>query len=334
MTPLNDLAAFTHHGGALDAARAMFPEAPEPWIDLSTGINPVAYPLGDIPATAWTHLPDTSALALLEQAARRRYQVASGADVVAAPGTQAIIQRLPSLAEGRDVRVLSQTYGEYERVFAEARVRVVSTIEQLGGADVAIVVNPNNPDGRLVAAVDLAIVARRVGLLVVDEAFMDALEPAESLAPRLPSMRTLVLRSFGKMYGLPGLRLGFAVAPHDMTAALRRMLGPWSVGGPAISVASRALADDAWLAASRSRLTSAAARLTGLLGEAGARSLGGTPLFWLFEHPAAPALFTALARRGLLVRPFSREQAWLRFGMPGPETAWTRLEAALSTFRP
>ena len=333
MSP-NDFAAFTHHGGALDAARAMFPEAPEPWIDLSTGINPVAYPLGDIPGTAWTRLPDAAALATLEEAARRRYRVSAMADVVAAPGTQAIIQRLPALAAGHDVRVLGRTYGEYARVFAEARGRVVPTIDRLDGADVAIVVNPNNPDGRLVAPDDLATVARRVGLLVVDEAFVDALAPTESLAPRLPLGRTLVLRSFGKMYGLPGLRLGFAVAPHDVAEALRRMLGPWPVGGPAISVASRALADDEWLAASRARLASDAARLTVLLGTVGARPLGGTPLFGLFEHPAAPGLFATLVRHGVLARPFAGEPTWLRFGMPGPEAAWARLDAALLAFRP
>ena len=332
MIPPNDLAAFTRHGGALDVARAMFPEAPEPWIDLSTGINPVAYPLGDIEARAWTSLPNAADLARLEEAARRRYQVPAQAMVVAAPGTQAIIQRLPALAEGRDIRVLGRTYGEYARVFAGSDVRIVSAIHQLAGADVAIVANPNNPDGRLLAPLELAVLARRVGMLVVDEAFMDALTPDHSLAPRLPVERGIVLRSFGKMYGLPGARLGFAVTSPDTAMALRDMLGPWPVSGPAISVATRALADDDWLAASRARLGRDAARLASLLGHVEARSIGGTPLFALFEHPAAATLFTTLARRGILTRPFEGAPTWLRFGLPGGAAAWARLESALRAF--
>ncbi len=332
MSPM-DFAAFTRHGGALDAARRLFPQAPEPWVDLSTGINPVAYPVGAIEETAWTRLPDASGLATLRAAARRRYQVAASVGIVAAPGTQAIIQRLPALATGRDVRVLGRTYGEYARVFADRCIRTVATTEQLGGADVAIAVNPNNPDGRLIAAGDLARVAPEVGLLVVDEAFMDALGPAASLAPRLPLSRTIVLRSFGKMYGLPGLRLGFALAPDALATVIEQLLGPWAVGGPAISVATRALADDDWLADSRARLARDATRLAAVLHGSGARSLGGTPLFGLFEHPDAPALFTALAGRGILARPFADQPTWLRFGMPGPAAAWDRLDAALSTVR-
>ena len=332
MIPPDDLAAFTRHGGALDIARAMFPKAPEPWIDLSTGINPVAYPLGDIEARAWTSLPNAADLATLEQAARRRYRVPAQAMVVAAPGTQAIIQRLPALAQGREIHVLGRTYGEYARVFAGSHVRIVSAIDQLAGADVAIVANPNNPDGRLLAPSELALLARRVGMLVVDEAFMDALTPDHSLAPYLPVGRGIVLRSFGKMYGLPGARLGFAVASPDAATALRDMLGPWPVSGPAISVATRALADDDWLAASRARLGQDAAHLASLLRRVAARSIGGTPLFGLFEHPAAATLFTTLARRGILTRPFEGEPTWLRFGLPGGAAAWTRLEGALRAF--
>ena len=273
-----DIDAFTRHGGALDVARTMFSDAPEPWIDLSTGINPVPYPLGDIPDEAWTRLPDASALAALEQAAGLRYRAPQGTATVAAPGTQAIIQRLPDLCEGRDVRLHGPTYSEYERVFAEARVRSVPSLDRLAGADVAVVVNPNNPDGRLVAPGDLAILAQRVGTLVVDEAFMDALVPSQSLVPRLPASRAIVLRSFGKIYGLPGLRLGFVIAPRSRAEALRRMLGPWPVSGAAISVATRALADDSWLAASWSRLKSDGARLTFPARPCRGRAFGGHAL--------------------------------------------------------
>ena len=77
--------AVVYHGGALDAARRRFPDAPRPWLDLSTGINAVPYPLGAISAEAWTRLPDASALAALESAASAAYG-APAAQIVAGPG--------------------------------------------------------------------------------------------------------------------------------------------------------------------------------------------------------------------------------------------------------
>lgn len=332
MSPPSD---FTLHGGALGAARRHFPTAPLPWIDLSTGINPHAYPIGEIPAEAVLRLPEAADLEALERLAATRYEVPLGTAVVAAPGTQSIIQQLPMVCAGGDVRVLGHTYGEYRTVYegAAATVRAVPTLESLAGADVAIVVNPNNPDGRLTAPADLAIMARRVGTLVVDEAFADALAPSASLARRLPPSRVIVLRSFGKMYGLAGLRLGFALTCGRYGETLRQALGPWRVSGPAIAVASRALADDAWLARSTAQLATDGARLGFLLGSVGADPVGSTPLFRLVSHRAAPALFRALAARGILVRPFVEEPSWLRFGLPGCPAQWARLEAALLAFR-
>ncbi|MDR3462796.1 MAG: aminotransferase class I/II-fold pyridoxal phosphate-dependent enzyme, partial [Beijerinckiaceae bacterium] len=143
---------------------------------------------------------------------------------------------------GSDIRVRGATYGEFARVFAlaGAKPRLSAELEDLAGADVAIVVNPNNPDGRLVTREDLLALAPRVGTLVVDEAFIDALAPAPSLIPHLPARRTMVLRSFGKFYGLAGLRLGFAVTSPELAQQLRDRLGPWAVSGPAMEIGARA----------------------------------------------------------------------------------------------
>ena len=331
----DDVTPFTAHGGALDVARRLYPGAPQPWVDLSTGINPHPYPVGDIPPDAWTRLPSAAGLAALERAAAARYRVPPGCAVVAAPGGQAIIQRLPTLCPGRDVRILSPTYAEFSRVYraADGRVREVAAPEALLGADVAVVVNPNNPDGGLLACDALAALAGRVGALVVDEAFADALPPDGSLVPRLPAAGALVLRSFGKMYGLPGLRLGFAVAPVERAEALREMLGPWPVSGPALAVATRALTDASWLETARRRLVDQSARLGVMLARVGASPAGATPLFRLVSHPAAAELFATLAAHGILTRPFAARADWLRFGLPGAEADWARLEAALAAFR-
>lgn len=329
-----EVSAFTRHGGALDVARRAFPQSPEPWLDLSTGINPRPYPVEGLADTDWTRLPEEGALGRLERAAVTSYQAPPWIESVAAPGTQAVIQRLPALLGGTDVRILGRTYGEFARVFAAAGARPVTVPlpERLAGADVAIVVNPNNPDGRCIAPADLLPLAARVGTLVVDEAFADALPPSSSVVPQLPASRVVVLRSFGKIYGLAGLRLGFALAPAPLAGVLRRALGPWPVSGPAISVGTRAFADTKWLAEARARLAEDGARLGYMLRQAGAEPLGDTPLFRLVAHAAAPALFVALARRGILVRPFSGEPRWLRFGLPGAETEWRRLDDALRAF--
>lgn len=331
---MREVAIFTEHGGALDLARRFFPNAPSPWLDLSTGINPVSYPIGTLSAATWERLPEVADLDALEDIARQRYRAPADSEVVGAAGTQALIQRLPDLCGGRDVRVLGRTYGEFARVFcaADRQVAIVPRLEALVGADVAIVVNPNNPDGCIVPSADLQALAGRVGMLVVDEAFMDLLPATSSVVPRAATSRTIVLRSFGKTYGLAGLRLGFAIVARNLAKRLRSLLGPWPVSAPALAIGAAALADEAWLDAARARLVRDAARLMFLLRQAGATRLGTNPLFTLIGHQAAPALFTRLAEAGILTRPFADEPSWLRFGVPGAETDWARLEAALVRF--
>ena len=327
--------ALALHGGQLSAARAAFPGAPEPWIDLSTGINPHAYPVGDLAADVWRRLPDPAALAALETAARVCYGAEREAPVVAAPGTQALIQLLPRLRPAGRVAILGFGYQEHPDIWraAAADVTVTEDLDALETADVAVVINPNNPDGRHVAAADLIQLAARLsrhgGTLVVDEAFAEAGTPDASLIPRLDAENVLVLRSFGKFFGLAGLRLGFAIGAPDLCAELHRNLGPWAVPGPAIAIGRRALADTQWQRAMRHRLAAEAARLDDFLASTGFTVRGGTTLFRLAEHPAAGDLFAKLGRAGILVRPFRQKPAWLRFGLPGDEPAWDRLARAL-----
>ncbi len=323
------------HGGALDAARKSFPDAPLPWIDLSTGINPVAYPVGPLPDEAWHRLPEAAATRRLEAVAARAYGAARADGVVAAPGTQALIQWLPRLLPARHVAVLGFGYEEHPASWRTAGANVVVTEDfgDLEGADVAIVVNPNNPDGRVVDPARLLALAdtlaKRGGTLIVDEAFMDVMDPSLSLVPVLPLRGALVLRSFGKVFGLAGLRLGFAVAGGELAPRLRNALGPWAVSGPAIAIATRALADEAWLSGAAKRLHADAGRIDSLLARASFTILGGTPLFRLAAHDHAAEWHTRLARAGLLTRPFPARDTWLRFGMPADAEAWERLRAAL-----
>jgi cobalamin biosynthetic protein CobC len=325
--------AFTYHGGALEVARLLAPQAPEPWIDLSTGINPYAYPLPDLEPEAWSRLPETGALAKLETAAARRYGVAA-ASVVAGPGSQALIHTLAHILPRGAVGALGPTYGGFAEAFATASARVAEAtrLEDMDRLDLAIVVNPNNPDGRIIPRGDLLALherlARRGGVLIVDEAFAD-FDPEENLAPMLPASGAVVLRSFGKTYGLAGLRLGFALVSPDIAPSLRAALGSWPVSGPAIAIGIRALADSDWLEAMRARLGTDTARLDALLLGAGWRIVGGTRLFRLAAHEDALGAFERLLAAGILARPFADAPDRLRFGIPDDQNAWERLARAL-----
>ena len=196
-----------------------------------------------------------------------------------------------------------------------------------------ILCNPNNPDGRrwspnrLTAAADR--LARAHGTLIVDEAFADVV-PEVSLGPSAARPGLVVLRSFGKFFGLAGLRLGFALCRPSLARALAQALGPWSVPGPALEVGRVALADDAWQTAMRARLAEESDRLRDLLADAGLEPAGGTPLYQLVSHDDAAGWHDRLARQGVWVRAFPRRPNWLRFGLPGDRDGWQRLVNALT----
>jgi cobalamin biosynthetic protein CobC len=323
------------HGGDLADARALFPDAPTPWIDLSTGINPRPYPLPPVPPEAWTRLPGKAEEAALRRAAAAAYGAPGPDRVVPAPGTQALISLLPRLRPPGRVAVLSPTYGEHAAAWRAAGHEVAETVraDDLADADVAVVTRPNNPDGRLMPRADAlalaAALAARGGWLVADEAFADVLDPRRSLCPDADAPGLVVLRSFGKFFGLAGVRLGFAVCAPALAADVARALGPWATSGPAVAVGTAALSDGAWIADERLRLAHEAARLDALLAAAGLPVVGGTSLFRLVEHPDARGRADRLGRAGIYVRRFPARPDRLRFGLPGHARAWRRLADAL-----
>jgi len=303
------------HGGDLSEGERV--AGVRPWLDLSTGINPHAYPVTIGPVTM-TALPQRDLEEKLLAAARTAYAVPQDADIVAAPGTQAILQWLPHLFPAADVAVVAPTYGEHAALWRRsgASVREVGRLAQAAGATRTVVVNPNNPDGRITDPADIRGFAAAPGppRLIVDEAFCD-LDPALSAAG---APGTIVLKSFGKFYGLAGLRLGFAIAAPPVADAIRSALGPWAVSGPALAAGAAALADTGW--ARRMRRTLAAERsiLDGHLAGAGLAVTGGTDLFRLVQSPQAASLHAALAREGVWTRRFPERPHWLRIGLPGP----------------
>jgi len=325
------------HGGDLGAARKLFPGAPEPLLDLSAGINPQPYPFTQLSTAMFTRLPQPAALADLVATAARNYGAPSVAHVVAGPGSQILLaQTAFLLARGR-AAVLAPTYAEHGRVAELAGHNVVEVAEvaQLADARIAIVVNPNNPDGRLVDKDALLALAdrlrRRGGLLLVDEAFMEVGPEGASLADHVEEGNIVVLRSFGKFYGLPGLRLSFALAAPEVATRIGTALGPWPVSSAALTIGAAALADAEWRERTRAKLAEAALKLDACLVRAGLEVIGGTSLFRLVRSKDAGRVFQALGEAGIMVRRFAEHPAWLRFGLPGGEVEWQRLERALAS---
>ena len=271
-------------------------------------------------------------------AAREAYGIATADGLAAAPGSQALFQLLPAMRTRCRVAVLAPTYEEHP-VAWRCLGHVVNEVGSLGqrpDADVVVVVNPNNPDGRTTDLETLARAAEKLaprgGWLVVDETFADV-APDVSLAsaPGLPN--TLIVRSFGKFFGLPGLRLGFVAGPPTLVDGIARRLGPWAVSGPALEIGRRALADTDWIVRTRARLADMRLRLDGVLSEAGLSLVGGTDLFRLVETAGARDLAHRLGRAGILVRSFDRHPSWLRIGLPPSLDALQRLSAELKGAR-
>jgi len=323
------------HGGRLGAAARHYGIPLDAWLDLSAAINPRPWRVPRIPAAAWARLPEETDG--LEDAARAYY---GAPQVLALAGSQAAIQALPGLLPRRRVGVVAPGYAEHAHAWRQAGHQVqalpaAAPDQATDNLDVVVVAQPNNPSGDSLAPrrlLDLhARLAARGGWLVVDEAFVDA-TPERSIAPFSERPGLIVLRSLGKFFGLAGARVGFALAQADLLERLRERLGPWTVAGASRYVATQALRDNVWQAATRVRLFKDAARLAALLARHGLPPSGGTALFQWVVTPAAAELHDFLARRGILTRRFA-DPASLRFGLPGRKEQWQRLEDALHAWQ-
>lgn len=310
------------HGGALDRAMMRFGGGQEDWIDLSTGINPEIFALPAIPPEIWNRLPDQMLLASTVNAARHYYGVKSDGGIVGAPGTQALIQIMPELVESGEVAIISPTYQEHELSFKQAGWSVThcQSVEGIPQSSrVAVIVNPNNPDGRIVTAKTLLDLAKKMhgrgGFLIVDEAFSDP-HPEISVAAHAGMDGLIILKSFGKFFGLGGLRLGFALTTDTIAGRLKIRLGPWAVSGPALAIARHAFSDSESLADYRSRLVLRRKLLADVLAEVKLSEIGGTMLFSLVKFDQAHALYDTLCEQHVLTRKFAYAPQWLRLGLP------------------
>lgn len=318
--------SWTCHGGGVAAAAEHFGGGD--WIDLSTGINPHPWPGAADLTFDWQSLPDGGALASLEAAAASVFGI-DARYVCAVPGTEIGLRLVGGLIGG-PARHVAPGYRTHGEMIAGSVAADWAEAQDADGT--LIIANPNNPNGRLMErnAVQALIDARGPGgWLLVDEAFADA-DPMNSVSASVgDAQRLIIFRSFGKFFGLAGVRLGFVLGPQAIIAALRKQLGAWPLSAAAIAIGTAAYSDGNWIAATRQRLPIEAAVLDALLVRRGHQPIGACPLFRLIEVEDAHALFERLARLAILTRPFTDQPRWLRLGLPADAAALARLEAAL-----
>lgn len=323
------------HGGRLRKAAQEYAIAEEAWLDLSSGLAPWPFPLPPIPLRAWARLPETDDG--LEQAACAYY---GASEVLPVAGSQAAIQLLPRLRRAGKVGVLSPCYAEHAEAWRRSGYRVREVLEQevdffLDSLDVLVVVNPNNPTGLSLTQERLlewhGRLAERGGWLVVDEAFMDN-TPHLSLARHTHQVGLIVLRSFGKFFGLAGVRLGFVLAERRLLKLLAEQVGPWAVSGPTRVLGQACLRDVQGHVQQRQRSELASQRLVDVLERHGLKPQGGCALFQWLITAEAERLYQFMARHGILLRLFVHNSS-LRFGLPADEPDWARLEQALLAYR-
>ncbi len=329
------------HGGQVRAVMQYFAGAPEPFIDLSTGVSPFAYPLVWPPLAKLHCLPEEGEEWALQQVAATAYGVHGPEMVVSGAGSQSLIALLPRLLGVQNACVLGPTYSGHQQAWQSYGVpcAVVEHLWQVQQAarqagTVCVICNPNNPDGRLLDVQTLAALAQQcaqVGSwLVVDEAFADF--GNQSVASLLPHPALVVLRSFGKTYGLPGVRLGFLLATPELAHHARTLQGAWPVGAVALAAGQQALVDTQWLRQAGQQARTAHHRLVDALQKAGFECRGQSTLFTLVTVADAYALWVHLCRHGIVTRRFAEQPHWLRFGLPASESAWHRLERALAAW--
>lgn len=319
------------HGGRLLQAAQRHGIPVEAWLDLSTGISPFAWPVPPIPPSTWMRLPEDE-----DDLAKAACAYYGAPRLLPVAGSQAAIQALPWLRDASRVGVIAPGYNEHAYAWRRAGHQVEelparALLTHAHRFDVVVLIHPNNPGGERFDRADLLAchqgLAARGGWLVMDEAFMDA-TPSESLCAASAMDGLIVLRSAGKFFSLAGARAGFVAASPALLDALRERLGPWTLSGPTRHVLTQALTDHAWHAQARERLRACSERLASLLANHGVLPTAGCAFFQWWRDERAHAVHEALAALGILTRRFDKPMS-LRFGLPGDDASFARLDAAL-----
>jgi cobalamin biosynthetic protein CobC len=354
------------HGGDLQQASQRFDVPVDQWIDLSTGINPESYPITALDEAAFQQLPYPKPDFI--QAAKSYYLGDDNSDLseqnlLAVSGSQAVIQLLPECLPSLPVLLPQLGYQEhrlqwqqsgaciinYPSIEYEASVSFINQSLQQNSRQHLVVINPNNPSGLTFSPQQLKVWAKCLAegaYLIIDEAFMDT-QPALSVLSEHFEPNMIVLRSFGKFFGLAGLRLGFVFAHDELIKTFQTRLGLWAINGPAQSIATSAFQDKVWQQQARHNINTAsnASRtlfhplFNGLTAsQKGEHGSFHEALFssYCVSINQAEKLSQFFAIRGILIRviDFDSEYALLRIGCINPKNNknMQRLQATIDLY--
>ena len=341
------------HGGHLAAIRKQYPHMSQQWLDLSTGVSPWSYPVGEIPESIWRSLPDVSSSNTLPivNAAKHYYHV-SDTCITPVAGTQEAIRLLPQLLPIASVAIPREGYQEhaYSWALAGHQVCYYDTWEALDqlllskAVSHCVIITPNNPTAEIIDSQRLQSIYQQIslrGYLLVDEAFIDSVNAtsAVTLAENRPQL--IVLRSIGKFFGLAGIRLGFVIGSGNIIEQLRHQLSPWNVSHPALYVGEKALRDSLWQEQQRQRIGEQEKYLCQyvennhrLLSSLNHYYSAGLFITLFGDDTFLRNTYQKLVRQGILLRPsflndHTDSLSWLRLGLPGESNNLQRLLTAL-----
>jgi len=328
------------HGGELEKFSNQYGIAVDQWLDLSTGISPYCYPIPSVPIRIWQRLPEQTDA--FRQAVTDYYKISNW---LACSGTQSAIQVLPKLWFNKcnkpsQIWLPRVGYKEHEHAW-RSYLNSVIQYENLPEANdltqncVVVVINPNNPTGQVYQKQVLLNLANNLkeknGLLVIDEAFIDC-EQEEIFFKQADDFTNLIiLRSMGKFFGLAGLRVGFVLSNQEWLSDFENVLGIWSVTGPSLYIAERALKDVEWQKMQKQRLFEQGNKLTLLLKDIFDTNVNGTSLFKSFKSKCAVDIHHQLCKHGVLVR-LCDEKDRLRFGIPD-NAGFERISSIMSKLK-
>ncbi|ASP48789.1 threonine-phosphate decarboxylase CobD [Cognaticolwellia beringensis] len=324
------------HGGQLQQVAEHYKIPMADWLDLSTGIAPTCYSIPNIPLNVWQQLPQQNPT--LIAAAKQYYQCSQ---LVITNGSQAIIKALPGVyrqknASSEDVYLPERGYKEHAHAWKMAGYNLhfyrnaLPEITALSAGCVVVIINPNNPTGQYFNVNIIKQYHQQLkqlnGLLVLDEAFVDVMPAEQSYCQQVNDSHCLVLRSFGKFFGLAGIRIGFLVANNAWCKTFEALLGPWQVNGPAQTVAEQALCDTHWQEKQKQTLkqlsTAQENKLLQVFPNTLILAIKGCDLFLTVEFrqsDSAKKLYHLLCQQGVYCR-LADEQDTLRFGITTADT--------------
>lgn len=351
------------HGGNALAMCKQYGIDPADCIDLTAAINPNPYPIPDIPSSVWQQLPQEHDG--LEEAAAAYYGLDSYLNsgnpthlhehFMMVPGSSWAIHALPNcLGEPRrntvwvpaqgfaehkyawqkngfDVQTYEHSFFQTDQLVDQQTEQILPNVESLKAGDIFVLINPNNPTTQLHDKANvlklLEFIEDLNGYLIVDEAFMDCTPKYSVIQTQSDSL--IVMRSFGKFFGLAGTRLGAIKASSTIIQKLKDQLPPWAINAPARYIAKCAYADEQWQQQARLDLKEAGDHLSKVLEGVSlfkpSFRIKKAKLFQTLYTLNANALHEQLAQQGIFTRLLDSEEG-VRFGLP-TKTEMRKIEA-------